>query len=1330
MPGYNNSCVLRAIVHCPFLGWVSYDVTYESGSALTSLLPGVPSWGLVQTAMSRYYNLRVSNPSGSDAVDVSYTGGSGMKPLISIGIPPPGNASWRPGVDPNDPYTCASVQLFGPSKNTEFHFTPTSSCFCDQQTRGGCNYVVGVSCPGIPYWHPTCQYYLTATTKSTALIQLPDAQPIFHKVSGGAGYYRYFSFDASLLIASGTNLTVSAAVQGIGGSKIQLLATNAAGALPAANGNVWYPSGSSPSSATNSGFWNSNATGPIGGSAVLYISGSDPAFENCVPSAQSTPSCSSIVSIAVYGAASSGTGDIPFTITANTDTGTPIRLSLAQPSLPITINYRDSQNFVVFLSSTGSDLIIEPTIMMGLAAFTVDPFDSSAYCTIGRAPVRVIECTGLWSTATGDPIRIQASNPCINSNSSLAVPCNATTAWRTGPYFISVISIWSPTIFMMTATQPGMVTVLEDSEPQTATTSHDSPAYFSYAVAPGASAATIASRKVAKQQREAQDRAKREQGYRPMWADADDAEGSVDEGISLRMSERDHGSPYPPSIQAGLLETAAGPYPVSFTVTSTSYALTYYISSCAFSACTNASMYPGPNSDPGIVLLTGQVPTKSTVTVTINPGSSSSSPAYCDPASDVNGCLYFISVYPPPTCNVATCAAGLQVVAALVTGTNPVQVPWSDINGQVAVLGGSIPPPSDTAASSREKSTLGGAQSVASDASGTEATSSSSSSSSLAPVTFYLSPNTVAGTPVDLRFTLDACGPLPTPGSSVGGVSDVPLTATDPSSSLPSSTSAAGSATGMPALFVCDPSIAAALGGCANAFTPGPGPAGSTAYISTLSSSAGGSKNGRAVLNIPQTSASVMYAALGDAAILTPSAVKSGEGVESKRSGSSSLPLPAYQLQVSTMGSAPYLVAGNGATSPSVSTYVTTSNDGTGTYTTYLSLGISWKPAQIVAFDGSTPNITAIGAVYDLYISIGGFGWWAVPGTSCGLDMWASVSPSAVGPSGDKSASHLSGDDAQTLTIRTDAVRSSITSDVPSNGYVFRNLSVTAVVVSNVPITLPPSGDPLLLQINVVAICDEACWQASMPNAYNSSSGGTFSGTTQRAAYLLASVNISGSGGGGGGNDGSDWEMFLTAGVGTAAAFMVLAGAVVLGRRKGWLCGSGGYRRVPGNAGLLVIPDDERDGNNADGDTSGHNYISVGDGEAGASAAAHHVSGRESRMDMLRGSVVTPSLSGFSASQTASPPLMSLNAVRAGANSTGGGQASRTNSTLLGSSGQGIQPSPMLRSITPANAISTAQSSSAASGYAPPTLQPPASSPPLMSLTQAGTGRASPAPLR
>ena len=88
------------------------------------------------------------------------------------------------------------------------------------------------------------------------------------------------------------------------------------------------------------------------------------------------------------------------------------------------------------MGTTDVDLTIDVTTLSGLVALTVHPFDPMVACTVGRAPDRIVACSGLWNagnaSVTASGIRIRAADPCGNANST---SCNATAVWRTGPYY-------------------------------------------------------------------------------------------------------------------------------------------------------------------------------------------------------------------------------------------------------------------------------------------------------------------------------------------------------------------------------------------------------------------------------------------------------------------------------------------------------------------------------------------------------------------------------------------------------------------------------------------------------------------------------------------------------------------------------------------------------------------------------------------------------------------------------------------------------------------------------------------------------------------------------
>lgn len=299
---------------------------------MTTLQVGVPTWGNVQTAQARYYAVPLLAPQSpsQDEVTIGFTRLSGLRPQLYVGFTSPGNASYY---TPNENNTCARG---GGGYAQVVSIARGDPCFCADP----CVYVVAVACPGVPYGEPTCAYELTATTSSTAPVALQDGVTLANAVAPGA--YRYFTFDLSVLVPAGQNLTVGAYSTSAGaGGGLQLVATNARGVLPTLANAVW----------------NSASSGPLGSAAELAVSATDAAIVGC-------PGCTTLT-VGVYGLppssavaddASADDADATrqitaFTITPYTTTGTPIRLSLGQPSVPYTKGYKTEQSFVVFLVS-------------------------------------------------------------------------------------------------------------------------------------------------------------------------------------------------------------------------------------------------------------------------------------------------------------------------------------------------------------------------------------------------------------------------------------------------------------------------------------------------------------------------------------------------------------------------------------------------------------------------------------------------------------------------------------------------------------------------------------------------------------------------------------------------------------------------------------------------------------------------------------------------------------------------------------------------------------------------------------------------------------------
>jgi hypothetical protein len=76
---------LRAVVHCPFLGWVGFEVLYSAVSS-PILIPAVPFSAALPVTWSRASRLMPS-PSAADSVDVAYTGLSGNRATLVVGVP-------------------------------------------------------------------------------------------------------------------------------------------------------------------------------------------------------------------------------------------------------------------------------------------------------------------------------------------------------------------------------------------------------------------------------------------------------------------------------------------------------------------------------------------------------------------------------------------------------------------------------------------------------------------------------------------------------------------------------------------------------------------------------------------------------------------------------------------------------------------------------------------------------------------------------------------------------------------------------------------------------------------------------------------------------------------------------------------------------------------------------------------------------------------------------------------------------------------------------------------------------------------------------------------
>jgi hypothetical protein len=362
----------------------------------------------------------------------------------------------------------------------------------------------------------------------------------------------------------------------------------------------------------------------------------------------------------------------------------------------------------------------------------------------------------------------------------------------------------------------------------------------------------------------------------------------------------------PPIAQYAVAFDPAAP-PVRIIFSADALPATYYLTSCVSgtSGCTaTGSARPSP-SNPLPGQLSGVVPAQSTVALMLSAGS----PGGClDPSGAGAVCLFLIIILPPTICPPVTCAATVTVVASTESGSTPIDVPWSTIDGRVAVLGGASLP----------------------------------TSASRQAVQLFLSPLSTGA--VGLATTVFACG------------------ASDASTAL------------WPALFACDPAVAAADGGCVNPFAPSP------------STSTGSARTGAggaiASYTLDSTSAPTLVAAVF------------GLPSQAHVSAAASVGL-AFELSLSS-GPAVYLTAGAGSVLRPAALAITA------TVASGAALTLSWPPAVLSASDGSS-NLTATGASYTLLLAPVGFGpstpagMLTVPGTACGLEAWAALAGAVPG---------------------------------------------------------------------------------------------------------------------------------------------------------------------------------------------------------------------------------------------------------------------------------------------------------------------------------------------
>ena len=608
--------------------------------------------------------------------------------------------------------------------------------------------------------------------------------------------------------------------------------------------------------------------------------------------------------------------------------------------------------------------------------------------------------------------------------------------------------------------------------------------------------------------------------------------------------------------------------PLRYSITSNDLALSYYLISCVQGACPAGADKPGPPNP--ATMVAGLISPRSTGTFTLSLGSA----GYCiDGSGQGLPCQYYLALYPPEGCNPANCAA-TGIVTASLMGPNSqlLEVPWSQVAGQVTSVSGS---PS---------------------------------------VEVFLSPSSSG--PVDVTAVLDACGG-------------------DDGTGRPN----------LPTLYLCDPSISGPTG-CDNPYKPGPGPTGSTASNSTV-----GSTYGRATLQLVQTGASVLYMSVGGstASSSSPQVARSlGQASQTtiQQIGLGAAVTPQYSPMLSALPNAYYLVAGAISSSSSQGGVFNPPGGLTVAFVSDAGATLTWDLAsagQVGDFAGTAvrPPVT-----YSLYLAPGGFASCISAGssrvglvtsTACGLDRWQSLVSSSSG-----------------------AV-------VMQLGQAPTGSAVMSVILS----PLPPSVSGYY-EVAVVAKCDVTCWAAA----------GIAAGTTQRAAYAVASFNTTG-GGGGDTGDTSNLEKTLAYGFGGGLAVLTLGFLIGWRFCKGRCCfccsGGNAYSKLSRGQGLLHVPTtqvtltEEEAGELAiDLGTAGHSAAAVAATNAGGYVAP----------DLSHATSLT------SASSQYPPPPLHLGVPRGLA---AGGMASAAAAAAAPGMTGSTQPSPSLsgRGTPPLVALST-----------------------------------------
>ena len=412
---YQSNCTLAVAVY----GYTNatYAITYASSTAVVELLNGIGQGGIVAATPAYSYFYIAVPTAGTDVFFVLTALAGDADIYVGVWSSP----TFRPSV--------TSWTWKGDAYGSDAVFIAGS----DPRACGACNYIIAVTCAV----GTSCAFAVGAIVAPATVAPLVSGQPVASAVAGQAS--RYFSFDTGGVLANVTFACVALT------GDVELYVTNKR-TPPLPDPGV-----------RSSWIWASAVGGNATGSGVVFVPTTDPAA--------SPPARFTVAAFCV-------TGPCAFGIVALAAGGAPQTLLPGSPTAPASLPAGGTQAFVLTLTDTSKDLVLDATALEGDVMIAMSPPTQPPPAC---GPTVQGLCTGTWVGAPAD-LRVIAAAPCGGANT--VGPCTSTD-WAPGQFSILVFAP-AGAVYTLVALSAAVPTRLVDGAPQDGVAAITAPPTYAY----------------------------------------------------------------------------------------------------------------------------------------------------------------------------------------------------------------------------------------------------------------------------------------------------------------------------------------------------------------------------------------------------------------------------------------------------------------------------------------------------------------------------------------------------------------------------------------------------------------------------------------------------------------------------------------------------------------------------------------------------------------------------------------------------------------------------------------------------------------------------------